>query len=253
MKNKVFIHFTRFTFIWLLMFASCQRQDTLAPIDLSIKQEDIGIAEARQWFSQQQQLFNQPTAKKKISKNPSWADAVQMKFGKINAVVVPLEDDKTTDIPRNRYKDDSIKNKAKETLSTKEDKLNLTLLTNLLVYKKDGETVAELVTLLPDDDFYGNPFKRGSKFNGIILSTDLNDNPLHEYQYKNGKSINTVSLKEPESPDGRPAKYQIIGWIDYYYKVDGGQGGAMARFNTATLTQFMDSLMIILLITVEII
>jgi hypothetical protein len=212
---------------------SCHNQDTPEPFASNLTNDNININEAKEWFGEHEisknsvipievtsenSVRSNNTHGKDFPKNPAWDDAVQKKFEGRDIVVVPLQESDLHSIPRNRYT-----GSPKQKLNKREDELNWAMLSSLIVSKKKGVVVSEVVTILPDDGFYSQPSKRRSKkFSGLIYISDLDGNYLKGYQYKDGKAIGTIFLNEVPNRSARVQKYCIVGWIDHYYYGSGG-------------------------------
>ena len=207
--------FNAFLIVIVLFFAGIQGcQKTEIVLDSTTKEnyENIDIENAKSWFSSLPKAAANARVATNFSKTPDWDQAIEMNFEGAKAVVVPFLFS-NADVPR-------IGNSQRKNKLTKDDDpIGVDALSNLLIYRKNNKNVAEIVTMLPNEDFYKKR-QRGEarkKFTGYVAVSNLDGSFKKGYSYVNGKSQGNIRLGDaPQDPNGKVASYEICATVDWY-------------------------------------
>lgn len=146
-----------FSLLFLLVFINSCRKDS----DTGPQIKDPYIAEAKTFFDTQIAPLPDKavdhTLRHSADKKPLWAKAYTKPISLGQAVVVPLEYSSkiSTEVGKNR------------------DKVALEDISYLMLYKdRQGEFHAEVVTRIPDDDYWDKGKAAGKNFYGLVLVED---------------------------------------------------------------------------------
>lgn len=156
------------TLFSLFCFYGCQHPSVVIPpaLEETSQFKNISIADAKVWYEQQVQskANARVNSKAKFSQRPRWKYAQQTKFNGVDAVIVTFQADTNAPIPRIRENQPK-----KDRLPEQEDQISVDQFSDLIIYQKGDKKIAEVITKIPDDDFYKQKNKSGWKFSGLLM------------------------------------------------------------------------------------
>lgn len=196
MKNNYYLPITVVFLVLLAGLNSCQKDviDPQPKIPLTlIEQSKIHFEENVQSIRMDQGITTsgQRLTRKNSTRIPLWKEAYVRKISIGEAVIVPIHYSNTMYIK---------KGKEKQAVS-------LDNLTYLMIYKnKHNEMVTEVVSRLPDDEYWDYPKRNLKPFQGVAVIEDWQGNFLKAYQYFKGGGtvkINPVSNSAPKKKENK--------------------------------------------------
>lgn len=144
------------------------------------------------------------------SKNPLWNEAFIKKISVGNAVVIPLS-----------YNDATIYTKA----GSQKQALSLNNISYLMIYKnKQKRLTAEMVTWIPDDEWWDNRNIKERPFTGKVIVEDWKGNFIKGYRYKTDGTIEFIKSTKPKS-DGNESSVESLECIETDWYICFSAGG----------------------------
>ncbi|MXV49947.1 hypothetical protein GS399_03110 [Pedobacter sp. HMF7647] len=204
------IYYICFLFSLIIFISSCKKNEPAALSDTD------RITSARQYFEKDIQRFQTDGSassgsrlkRQSIFKNALWNEAYVKDISLGKAVVVPLHYDKT------------IYTRRGEAQSS----LSLDNLSYLMIYEgKDHKMRTEVVTWIPDNDFWDKKNKKKLAFKGVILIDDWQGKFIKGYKYLGNGEVKNVSADTYTGTDVHTSMLQCV--LVTWYSCSSSDGG----------------------------